>query len=128
MDAILVMGYSSSTKSVVELLSKEYIVYVSDTKINEIALNNVIPILQENIEDYLNLCKFVVKSPGIPYHNEYVKKIKENNIPIYTEIEIAYQKKKRLELYCNYWYEWKDYSYKFNSPYFKLSYSYNCSR
>lgn len=94
MDAILVMGYSSSTKSVVELLSKEYIVYVSDTKMNEITLSNVIPILQENIVDYLNLYRFVVKSPGIPYHNEYVKKIKENNIPIYTEIEIAYQKRK----------------------------------
>lgn len=94
MDAILVMGYSSSTKSVVELLSKEYTVYVSDIKINEIQLNNVVSILQEDIESYLDLFKFVVKSPGIPYHNQFVKKIVEKSIPIYTEIEIAYQKRK----------------------------------
>lgn len=93
MDAVLVMGYSSSTMSVVEELSKQYLVYVSDTKINDIKTEHVISILQEEIINYSDLFKFVVKSPGIPYHNFYVKHLQEKNILIYTEIEIAFQKR-----------------------------------
>jgi len=33
----------------------------------------------------------VVRSPGIPYHNELIKKILNENIPIYTELEISFQ-------------------------------------
>src|SRR5687768_5957212 len=35
----------------------------------------------------------VVKSPGIPEENEVVKKIRENNIPIISEIELAFRYK-----------------------------------
>lgn len=34
---------------------------------------------------------FVVKNPGIKYNLPFIKRLKERNIPIYTEIELAYQ-------------------------------------
>lgn len=34
---------------------------------------------------------FVVKNPGINYHKPFILRLKERNIPIYTEIELAYQ-------------------------------------
>ncbi len=90
LDVVLVMGYSRSTKALVKLLQKKYRVIVSDIKKHENE-NNVEFILQHEIAQYLSQIKFVVKSPGIPYHNEEVIKIQNYNIPIYTEIEIAYQ-------------------------------------
>ena len=33
----------------------------------------------------------VVRSPGIPYHNELIKKILKKKIPIFTELEISFQ-------------------------------------
>ena len=32
-----------------------------------------------------------MKNPGIPYHNPMVQKALELNIPIITEVELAYQ-------------------------------------
>lgn len=34
---------------------------------------------------------FVVKNPGINYHKPFVLRLKERGIPVYTEIELAYQ-------------------------------------
>lgn len=34
---------------------------------------------------------FVVKNPGIPYHVPFIKHFVDNNVTIYTEIEIAYR-------------------------------------
>lgn len=34
---------------------------------------------------------FIVKNPGIPYSNPLVKKAENNNIPIITEVELAYR-------------------------------------
>lgn len=34
---------------------------------------------------------FVVKNPGVKYNLPFIKRLKERNIPIYTEIELAYQ-------------------------------------
>ena len=34
---------------------------------------------------------FVVKNPGINYHKPFIVRLKETNIPVYTEIELAYQ-------------------------------------
>lgn len=34
---------------------------------------------------------FVVKNPGINYHKPFILRLKERNIPVYTEIELGYQ-------------------------------------
>lgn len=34
---------------------------------------------------------FVIKNPGINYHKPFILRLKERNIPIYTEIELAFQ-------------------------------------
>ena len=34
---------------------------------------------------------FVVKNPGINYHKPFILRLKERGIPVYTEIELAYQ-------------------------------------
>lgn len=38
---------------------------------------------------------FVIKNPGINYHKPFILRLKERNIPIYTEIELAYQVAKK---------------------------------
>ena len=40
------------------------------------------------LEEYFD---FVVKNPGIPYHNCMVEAAMKKGIPVYTEVEIAYQ-------------------------------------
>ena len=38
---------------------------------------------------------FVVKNPGINYHKPFILRLKERGIPVYTEIELAYQVAKK---------------------------------
>lgn len=92
MATILVMGYSRSSKAVINLLKKDYQILVSDTIKHEEVIENVTFILQNEILSYLDKIYVVVKSPGIPYYVSEVQAIMAKQIPIYTEIEIAYQK------------------------------------
>lgn len=34
---------------------------------------------------------FVIKNPGINYHKPFILRLKERKIPVYTEIELAFQ-------------------------------------
>ncbi|RHM62884.1 MULTISPECIES: UDP-N-acetylmuramoyl-L-alanine--D-glutamate ligase [Coprobacillaceae] len=38
---------------------------------------------------------FVIKNPGINYHKPFILRLKERHIPVYTEIELAYQVAKK---------------------------------
>lgn len=38
---------------------------------------------------------FVIKNPGINYHKPFILRLKEREIPVYTEIELAYQVAKK---------------------------------
>ena len=53
-----------------------------------------IDFIENEIDESLLLnAEEVVKSPGIPEKNEWVKKIRKKGIPIISEIELAYRHK-----------------------------------
>lgn len=97
---ILVLGLALSGVSAAKLLHKlGALVTVNDYKdmdenpearelVNEglrvITGGHPPDLLDENFE-------LVVKNPGIPYTNPIVKKAQEKNIPIITEVELAYE-------------------------------------
>ena len=78
---------------------KEYDVFVSDGR--KIADNYKTDLLNNNIVfeeghhtiDKILQADIVMKSPGIPEKNDLVKKIREKNIEIISEIEFAYRYK-----------------------------------
>ncbi|MDQ3552539.1 MAG: UDP-N-acetylmuramoyl-L-alanine--D-glutamate ligase [Bacteroidota bacterium] len=56
--------------------------------------NENIAFAEKEVDEQLILNAIeVVKSPGIPEENEWVKKIRSDNIPIISEIELAYRYK-----------------------------------
>lgn len=76
---------------------KGYNVFVSDAgdilpKYKQELIDNNIR-FEEGIhsEDIILNAGEVVKSPGIPEKNELIKKIREKNIPVISEIELAYR-------------------------------------
>ena len=94
---VLVIGLARSGKAAVKLLQK---------------LNATITINEgkelEKIEGYQEYLDgghpdelferdfdFVVKNPGINYHKPFILRLKERGIPVYTEIELAYQVAKK---------------------------------
>lgn len=97
---VLVLGLAKSGKAAVDLLEKLH----ATITINESAT-------QDKIVDFDNYISrgfemvvgehpdelferdfdFVVKNPGINYHKSFVLRLKERGIPVYTEIELAYQ-------------------------------------
>lgn len=97
---VLVLGLAKSGKAAVELLA----FYHAQITIN--AFDQ-----KEDIEEYDSYIQrgfevilgghpqelferdfdFVVKNPGINYKKDFVLRLKERGIPVYTEIELAYQ-------------------------------------
>ena len=56
--------------------------------------NTSVELVEKSIdEEKLLSAEEVVKSPGIPEKNEWVKKLRAKNIPIISEIELAYRHK-----------------------------------
>ncbi|MCA1053421.1 UDP-N-acetylmuramoyl-L-alanine--D-glutamate ligase [Rossellomorea aquimaris] len=96
---VLVLGLAKSGVSAASLLHKlEAFVTVNDQKplaenpeaqgllqegITVICGSHPIELLDEGFE-------FVVKNPGIPYHNPLIKRAIEKGIPVLTEVELAY--------------------------------------
>jgi len=96
---VLVLGLAKSGVSAASLLHKlEAFVTVNDQKplaenpeaqrllqegIKVICGSHPIELLDEGFQ-------FVIKNPGIPYHNPLIKKAIEKNIPVLTEVELAY--------------------------------------
>ncbi|BCB03263.1 UDP-N-acetylmuramoyl-L-alanine--D-glutamate ligase [Bacillus sp. KH172YL63] len=96
---VLVLGLAKSGVSAASLLHKlDAFVTVNDQKplsenpeaqgllqegIKVICGSHPIELLDEGFQ-------YVVKNPGIPYHNPLIKKAIEKNIPVLTEVELAY--------------------------------------
>ena len=90
----LILGLGISNLAVVnklkELNKKMIIAVNEDEKVN--AKETGISVIGFSEIQFLNLnkIKYVIKSPGIPYHNKYVKYLRKNNVKILNEIELTY--------------------------------------
>ncbi len=103
MESVLVIGAARSGIAVSLLLHKMgYHVLITDQK--EIAEKDKLE--KQGIEVYDNghpeflkekEYSFIVKNPGIPYTAAFVHYFVEKDIPIYTEIEIAYRYAKKFK-------------------------------
>lgn len=97
---VLVLGLAKSGKAAVELLSALH----ATITVNEFAGQEKIDCYDEYVSRGIEMITgghpqelferdfdFVVKNPGINYHKPFVLRLKERGIPVYTEIELAYQ-------------------------------------
>lgn len=90
----LVMGLGASSKAIItkfKELKKEFIVLVKKEECKEASEYHDNVLCYEMIK-YIDLkrIKYVIKSPGIPYYNQYVKYFKNNHIKVINEIELVY--------------------------------------
>lgn len=101
---VLVIGLAKSGKAAVRLLKK----LNATITINEFQEASKIPEYQQYLDDGIEMITgghpdelferdfdFVIKNPGINYHKPFILRLKERNIPVYTEIELAYQVAKK---------------------------------
>lgn len=97
---VLVLGLAKSGKAAVELLDALH----ATITVNEYAKKEQISCYDEYVNRGIEMIvgghpdelferdfDFVVKNPGINYHKPFVLRLKERGIPVYTEIELAYQ-------------------------------------
>ena len=97
---VLVIGLARSGKAAVELL---YSLHASIT-VNEYASQDKIDCYQDYVDRGIEMITgghpdelferdfdFVVRNPGINYHKPFLLRLKERGIPVYTEIELAFQ-------------------------------------
>jgi len=97
---VLVIGLAKSGQAAVELLLKLH----ANVTVNEYASREKIACYDEYVEKGVEMIvgghpeelferdfDFVVKNPGINYHKPFILRLKERGIPVYTEIELAYQ-------------------------------------
>lgn len=96
----LVLGLAKSGKAAVELLRELH----ATITVNEYASAEHIDCYDDYIQRGIEMITgghpdelferdfdFVVKNPGINYHKPFVLRLKERGIPVYTDIELAYQ-------------------------------------
>lgn len=101
---VLVIGLAKSGKAAVRLLKK----LNATITVNEFQTASKIPEYQQYLDDGIEMITgghpdelferdfdFVIKNPGINYHKPFILRLKERNIPVYTEIELAYQVAKK---------------------------------
>lgn len=97
---VLVLGLAKSGKAAVELLDYLH----ADITVNEFAMKEKITCYDEYVARGIEMVvgghpaelferdfDFVVKNPGINYHQPFILRLRERGIPIYTEIELAYR-------------------------------------
>ena len=97
---VLVLGLAKSGQAAVELLMAMH----ATITVNEFATQDKIACYDEYVARGIEMVvgghpaelferdfDFVVKNPGINYHKPFVLRLKERGIPVYTEIELAYQ-------------------------------------
>lgn len=97
---VLVLGLAKSGKAAVELLDSLH----ASITVNEFRTQDKIECYDEYVSRGIEMVvgghpdelferdfDFVVKNPGINYHKPFVLRLKERGIPVYTEIELAYQ-------------------------------------
>ncbi len=101
---VLVIGLAKSGKAAIRLLKK----LNATITVNEFQEASKIPEYQQYLDDGIEMITgshpdelferdfdFVIKNPGINYHKPFILRLKERNIPVYTEIELAYQVAKK---------------------------------
>lgn len=97
---VLVIGLAKSGKAAIELLLSLH----ATITVNEYASQEKIDCYDDYIEKGIEMIvgghpdelferdfDFVVKNPGIKYRLPFILRLKERGIPLYTEIELAYQ-------------------------------------
>ena len=85
MEKALVFGAGLSGLGAKELLEKKgYEVYLIDDKVAKTSKEGIEILNNEKIE-------FIVKSPGIPWKAELLQVAKEKNVPVISEIDLAYK-------------------------------------
>ncbi len=97
---VLVLGLAKSGKAAVELLLHLH----ATVTVNEYAFKEKIDCYDEYVSRGVEMVvgghpdelferdfDFVVKNPGINYHKPFILRLKERGIPVYTDIELAYQ-------------------------------------
>ena len=95
---VLVMGYAVTGKSVVEFLLEQGARVTLNDRGNLSTDSSVALLLERGVTvvdqghpvSLLDGIDFIVKNPGIPYQIELLQVAQERNIPIYTDIELAY--------------------------------------
>ena len=95
---VLVVGLARSGMAAIRVLKKLGAeVTLSESKkkddIKEIGFlnENNVEIVGQDMSVFERDFDFVVKNPGIPYRSPMMQKLQERNIPVITEIELAYQ-------------------------------------
>lgn len=95
---VLVVGLARSGMAAIRVLKKLGAeVTLSESKkkedIKEISFlnENNVEIVGQDMSVFERDFDFVVKNPGVPYRSPMMQKLQERNIPVITEIELAYQ-------------------------------------
>ncbi len=95
---VLVVGLARSGMAAIRVLKKLGAeVTLSESKkkedIKEIDFlnENNVEIVGQDMSVFERDFDFVVKNPGVPYRSPMMQKLQERNIPVITEIELAYQ-------------------------------------
>lgn len=95
---VLVVGLARSGMTAIRVLKKLGAeVTLSESKkkedIKEIGFlnENNVEIVGQDMSVFERDFDFVVKNPGVPYRSPMMQKLQEHNIPVITEIELAYQ-------------------------------------
>lgn len=95
---VLVVGLARSGMAAIRVLKKLGAeVTLSESKkkedIKEIGFlnENNVEIVGQDMAVFERDFDFVVKNPGVPYRSPMMQKLQEHNIPVITEIELAYQ-------------------------------------
>ena len=95
---VLVVGLARSGMASIRVLKKLGAeVTLSESKkkddIKEIGFlnENNVEIVGQDMAVFERDFDFVVKNPGVPYRSPMMQKLQERNIPVITEIELAYQ-------------------------------------
>lgn len=95
---VLVVGLARSGMAAIRVLKKLGAeVTLSESKkkddIKEIGFlnENNVEIVGQDMSVFERDFDFVVKNPGVPYKSPMIQKLQERNIPVITEIELAYQ-------------------------------------
>lgn len=104
---VLVAGCGKSGISASALLARngeKVILYDENTNIDKSKLmghfddvlgrDNIKLHIGELTSDIINQCELMVISPGIPVDKEFVLKVKEAGLPVWSEIELAYHYEK----------------------------------
>ena len=101
-DKVLGLGLSKSGISAAKFLKKQgYDVYLTESK-SDIDLAKVSELKElginveygEHSENFVSGSSFAITSPGIPPKAGIMQKLKEKNIPVISEIELAYRNTK----------------------------------